>query len=47
MWVKVKGHMGQGWPKAYDIGRWAHINIKLHFSITVTTVGYCWTREIP
>ena len=31
MWVKVKGQMGQGWPKAYDIGRWAHINVKLHF----------------
>ncbi len=28
----VNGHVGQGQPKAHDIGRWAHINVKLHFS---------------
>ncbi len=27
--VEVKGHLGQGQPKAHDIGRWAHINVKL------------------
>ncbi len=30
-WVKAKGHFGQGQAKAQDIGRWAHINVKLHF----------------
>ncbi len=30
-WVKVKGHFGQGQANAQDIGRWAHINVKLHF----------------
>ena len=35
-WVKVKGHtrkakghMVQGQHKGHDIGRWAHINVKL------------------
>ncbi len=32
-WTKLKGHMGQEKPKVYDNGRWAHINVKLHFSI--------------
>ncbi len=38
MWVKVKGHVGQGQrssgltlPKGHDIGSWAHANVKLHF----------------
>ena len=25
----VKGHMGQGQPKNYNIGRWAHVNVKM------------------
>ncbi len=29
--VKVKGHFGQGQANAQDIGRWAHIKVKLHF----------------
>ena len=28
-WVKGKAHMGYAQPKGHDIGRWAHINIKL------------------
>ncbi len=32
----VNGHVGQGQPKAHDIGRWAHINVKLHFLSSVT-----------
>ncbi len=35
--VKVKGHEGQGQPIGHDIGRWAHINVKLHF--------YSWQRN--
>ncbi len=37
-WVEVKGHLGQlkgqwgqGQPNTQNIGRWAHINVKLHF----------------
>ena len=30
-WVKVKGHIGYAQPKGHDIGRWAHVNVKLHF----------------
>ncbi len=30
-WVKAKGHMGQSQPKGHNIGRWAHVNNKLHF----------------
>ncbi len=26
---KVKGHVVQGHPKAHNVGRWAHINVKL------------------
>ncbi len=32
-WVKVKGHFGQGQANAQGIGRRAHINVKLHFSL--------------
>ncbi len=33
-WVKVNGHMGQSQPKAHDICRWAHINVKLlHYNV--------------
>ncbi len=32
MWVKVKGHIGQGKVVIPNKGRWAHINVKLlHF----------------
>ncbi len=27
--IRVKGHVGQGQPNACDIGRWAHIDVKL------------------
>ena len=30
-WVKVKGHFGQGQANSRDIGRRAHISVKLHF----------------
>ena len=30
-WDNMKGHVGQGQPKTHDSGRWAHINVKLHF----------------
>ncbi len=29
-WVKVKGQVGQTRLKGHDIGRWAHVNVKLH-----------------
>ncbi len=29
--IKVKGQISQGDDKACDIGRWAHVNTKLHF----------------
>ena len=35
---KVKGHMGQGQSKAIDIGRWAHINVKLHFLLSLSFI---------
>ena len=28
-WVKVKGHTGQDQHKSHNIGRWAHVNVKL------------------
>ncbi len=34
MWVKVKGHVGQGQIRVPNKGRWAHDNIKLlHFTV--------------
>ncbi len=44
-----QGQVGQPQPKGHDIGRWAHINVKLHFyfsvnyneSIENTTVTMC------
>ena len=30
-WVKAKAYVGQGQPIGHDIGRWAHVNVKLHF----------------
>ncbi len=30
--VKLKGHVGHGQSKAHEIGRWAHINVKLQFT---------------
>ena len=35
----MKGHMDQGQPKGHDIGRWAHINVKLHFFLMVINFG--------
>ena len=31
VWVKVIGQVGQTRLKGHDIGRWAHVNVKLHF----------------
>ena len=30
---KVKGHVDQCQSEIHNIGRWAHINVKLHFSL--------------
>ncbi len=31
-WVKIEGQVGLTRPKGHDIGRWAHVNVKLlHF----------------
>ncbi len=42
----VKGHEGQGQSKAYDIRRWAHINVELHFFIS-TLPGMCKKNKFP
>ena len=30
-----QGQVGQGQLKAHDIGRWAHVNVKLHFCLFI------------
>ncbi len=34
-WVKVNGHMG------HDIGRWAPVNVKLHFLLIKYDISMC------
>ncbi len=37
IWVKVKGQIGRGRIRVPNLGRWAHINVKLlHFNLNLS-----------
>ncbi len=42
---QFKGQVGQGQPKGHNIGRWAHVNVKLHFFLFETILTFLRTSE--
>ena len=46
-WAEIKGHLGQDQRNVYDIGRWAHINVKfLYFFFSICLKYSCEYPQI-